>query len=152
MKRQPDELIPLPLPYDGEDFAEAWANWEAFRKEIRKPITPTIRRVQFQLILKMGKALAIEAITQSINSNWSGLFAPKTHGNGNGSVSTNGAKPDSTWAMTKRLELAESRITEIQSMRTGVWGDIPARFKVEYSDLRKLAKKLRGEILSPERQ
>ncbi len=148
MKTQQAELIPLPLPFDGEDFAESWSNWEAFRKEIKEPITPTVRRIQFQLIKKMGKASAIESISNSINSGWKGLFAPKTQTNGNGSVSTKDQKPDSTWAMTKKLELAESRISEIESMRIGAWGEIPSRLKPEYSDLRKLAKKLRGEILS----
>lgn len=78
--KQP-ELLPEPLPFDSPDFAEAWHNWESFRVEIKEPLTPTARRIQFKKLKAWGQACAIESIEQSINSGWRGLFEPKG-GNG----------------------------------------------------------------------
>ena len=107
---QPD-LIPPDLPFDGQDFAEAWASWETFRREIKKPLPPTARNLQFQLIKAMGKATAIASIEQSINSNWTGLFMPKTQPAGFACQ-----KQESAWSIKQRIEAAENLILEIQGL------------------------------------
>ena len=73
--RQPEESIPDCLKT--EAFLKAWADWKAFRTEIKKKLTPTMIRQQFAKLESWGVDTAVEAINTSIANGWQGLFEPK---------------------------------------------------------------------------
>ena len=62
------------LPFPSDEFAEAWAEWETHRREIRKTITPTTRKKQLKALADIGEARAIAAIAHSIEKGWTGIF------------------------------------------------------------------------------
>ena len=57
------------------DYA-SWSEWTAYRKEIRKPITKAAAKKHLA-VLEQHKDSQAEIIERSINSGWTGLFAPK---------------------------------------------------------------------------
>lgn len=55
---------------------EAWAEWETYRKEIKKKLTPTTVKKQIAF-LSLHQADHVAIITQSIQNGWTGLFELK---------------------------------------------------------------------------
>lgn len=75
-----DELVgagQFPPSFNAPDFKDAWDRWIAYKKEIRKKMTATTAKMQAKTLSKMGKALAIESIDQSIRNGWQGIFDVK---------------------------------------------------------------------------
>lgn len=64
----------LTLPFDDQDFADAWSDWQQHRKEKKKPLTPTSTKLQLQTLKEMGLDRAIKAIDYSIEKGWAGIF------------------------------------------------------------------------------
>lgn len=56
---------------------EAWSEWESYRKEKKKPITPTARKRHWSLLQCYTKQEQRIVIDRSINSGWTGLFELK---------------------------------------------------------------------------
>lgn len=73
--------VVFPPDLDTPDFAEAWDEWEAYRRETKKALAPTTIKRQLAMLDKLGSDLAIESISQSIEAGWTGLFAPKQDSN-----------------------------------------------------------------------
>ncbi|MDP6719492.1 MAG: hypothetical protein QGF59_12615 [Pirellulaceae bacterium] len=73
--------VVLPPELDTPEFAEAWAEWEQYRGEKRAKLTPLTIKRQLAMLTKLGSDFAIEAISQSIEAGWTGLFAPKVDSN-----------------------------------------------------------------------
>lgn len=65
------------LPFASERFAEVWEDWKTFRKEKKCPLTPSTIKGQFKKFSKWGERVSIQAIEQSIENGWQGLFEPK---------------------------------------------------------------------------
>jgi DNA-binding MarR family transcriptional regulator len=74
------------LPFLSEEFANAWIEWETFRKEIKKKITPSTAKKQLTFLGGRGEPEAIAIINQSITNGWTGLFALKNGNNGTGTI------------------------------------------------------------------
>ena len=75
-----DELVgagSIPPNFQSPNFKEAWDRWLEYRKAIGKTVKATGAKMQITDLVKMGKALAIEAIDQSIKHGWVGLFDVK---------------------------------------------------------------------------
>lgn len=51
--------------------------WVNFRKELKKPLTPTAIKMQHKLLSQMTEQEAILSIENSINNGWQGLFKPR---------------------------------------------------------------------------
>ena len=68
--------IEVPSELDTPEFHQAWEEWQAFQKEIKKPITPTSSKKQLKQLADYGVKGAIESIEQSIAKGWKGLFDP----------------------------------------------------------------------------
>jgi hypothetical protein len=62
------------LPFKSDAFLESWKEWGQFRKEIKKPLTPTTIKKQLKLLESLGEQQAIASINASICSSWQGLF------------------------------------------------------------------------------
>ena len=65
-----------PLPFDSVAFTEAWKHWEQHRREIRKPLKPTMREAQLRELEAMGEARAIAALRHTIAKGWQGIREP----------------------------------------------------------------------------
>lgn len=61
------------LPFDSEEFREAWNEWQQHRREIKKKLTPTSIRQQLRELRDMGEAKAIDAIRFTIAKGWQGI-------------------------------------------------------------------------------
>jgi hypothetical protein len=64
------------LPFDSADFAAAWEEWIAHRREIRKPLTPRQTAGQLERLAACGERNAIAMIRHTISQGWQGLRAP----------------------------------------------------------------------------
>ncbi|GAB3688549.1 hypothetical protein GCM10027592_03640 [Spirosoma flavus] len=64
--------------YKSEAFITAWQDWEKFRRELKKPITPTTVAQQLKVLAQYSEIEAIAMIEQSICQGWQGLFELKT--------------------------------------------------------------------------
>lgn len=65
------------LPFESEQFAKAWAAWQDYRKELKKPLKPTTVKAQWKQFILWGERKSIESINMSIQNGWTGLFEPK---------------------------------------------------------------------------
>lgn len=70
-------LVDAPsFPFESEEFLTAWQSWLDYRKEIRKKLTPSTIKKQFNEFKKWGEQKAIISIEMSIKNGWQGLFEP----------------------------------------------------------------------------
>lgn len=63
----------LPLPFPSLEFKTSWEKWLQYRKEIKKPITPTMMESQLGNLKAMGEKRAIAMIENTICKGWQGL-------------------------------------------------------------------------------
>lgn len=66
------------LPFESEEFTEAWSDWQTHRKEIRKPLKPTMTKGQLEELAEMGEQRAIACIRHTIRKGWTGLREPNS--------------------------------------------------------------------------
>lgn len=67
----------FPLPLQTDQFVAAWADWEAHRKEIRKPLKPTQTRKQLLWLAELGSDDAVATIEHTVAMGWQGLRMPE---------------------------------------------------------------------------
>ena len=67
----------LPPHLQCDTFREKYLEWEAFRRKIRKPISPLAFSRQIKMLSRLTLAQAIEAIDTSIANDYQGLFPPR---------------------------------------------------------------------------
>jgi hypothetical protein len=85
-KSKDQELLSLPKGFpslDNDEFRIKWAEWVAYRKEIKHGLTETTAKKQLQKL--SGWKQPSEVIEQSMVNGWQGLFElkqEKYHGNG----------------------------------------------------------------------
>ena len=70
-------LQDLPEPLQTEEFLNNWQQWQQYRAEIKKKLTPSTISQQLRKLATMGSDLAVQAICNSIENGWTGLFEPK---------------------------------------------------------------------------
>lgn len=80
-KEEPLRAIGV-LPFESEAFVDAWLEWEKFRKELGKKLTPSTAKKQMQFLGGWSELQAIGIINQSITNGWTGLFQLKAQING----------------------------------------------------------------------
>ena len=76
-------ILPLrafELPFDSDNFLNSWIEWEQFRRELKKKITPSTAKKQLKFLGARAEPEAIEIINQSITNGWTGLFEIKKDG------------------------------------------------------------------------
>ncbi len=72
----------IPKELDSDSFREAWGRWTAYRKELRRPLTPSTTKAQLRKLATWGRDRAVAAIDGSIESGWVGIFEASKNGNG----------------------------------------------------------------------
>ncbi len=55
-------------------FRQSWLEWQAHRKEIKKPMTDRACKMQLKALAEMGPERASAAIYHSIANGWQGIF------------------------------------------------------------------------------
>jgi len=73
-KGKEEEKIEIDLPYESDEFAEAWNDWVIYRREKKKKLTPSTIKMQLKKLGSIGEIRAIKMITCSIEKGWEGLF------------------------------------------------------------------------------
>lgn len=79
----------VPEILDTEAFRTAWDDWQAHRKEIKKPLTKTSIKGQLAQFAEWGEQRAIAAIRHTIRKGWQGLAEAEASQGVNGAA----AKP-----------------------------------------------------------
>ncbi len=64
----------IALPYESEEFREAWDSWVVYRKEKKKKLTPSTIKMQLKKLGSIGEIRATRMIAYSIEKGWEGLF------------------------------------------------------------------------------
>jgi hypothetical protein len=75
-----DKEIVLPEKLNTPEFADAWKDWVAYRKERGQTLKPTTIKAQLGKMQDWGPADAVAAIRQSIMNGWQGIFEPRSNG------------------------------------------------------------------------
>ena len=70
--------VALPAELDTPEFREAWLKWVEFRRKKRKPVSEDAAREQLAKLIRYGPDGAVESISNSIASDYQGLFEPKS--------------------------------------------------------------------------
>lgn len=68
---------PVILNFKDDGSNQAWEAWKKYRKEIRKPISPSTATMQLRKLGGRPPAERIAIIKQSIENGWTGLFEIK---------------------------------------------------------------------------
>lgn len=86
-----------------DGFRAAWDRWWQYRREARKPLTPSTAKAQVRRLEGFGNDDAIQAIDTSIGNGWAGLFPPDGNrtrtrgGSGGGRGNGKGDDPDAKY-------------------------------------------------------
>lgn len=67
----------LKPPFKGKEFLSTLADFESHRKEIKKPLKETSRKVLYGKLKKLGEETAIESMKDSMANGWQGVFQPR---------------------------------------------------------------------------
>ena len=70
-------VVSIPASLDSPDFREAWADYQAHRREIRKPLKPTGLKSCLKTPGGDGNRPVCRALRLSIANGWQGVFEPK---------------------------------------------------------------------------
>lgn len=62
--------------FEDELSNEAWERWVKYRKEIRKPLSPSTTKSQVEKLRSKAPHTRAEMINRSIENGWQGLFEP----------------------------------------------------------------------------
>ena len=89
--KQPEPEIETEIPesIDTPEFRAAWSLWEAHRRDIKKPLTPTSVRQQLKSLSALGLSRAIASIEHTIEKGWIGLREPESNNRQTGAATTN---------------------------------------------------------------
>lgn len=77
----PEQVI-LPPELDTDAFREAWTLWCRHRREIKKPLKPTMAEQQLNQFVEWGEARSIAAIRHTVAKGWQGIQEPENRRNG----------------------------------------------------------------------
>lgn len=69
-------VITFPINLNNSSFKSKWEEWTKYRKELKKPLTPSSVKSQFTL-LTAHPSDAVEILELSIMNGWSGIFVLK---------------------------------------------------------------------------
>ena len=71
--RKERDAVAIDLPFQSEEFKEAWQKWETFRREIKKPLTNSTIKMQLKQIEAWGEQRSIKIIDNCVLNGWYGL-------------------------------------------------------------------------------
>ena len=110
---EPDLIAP-------DAYADAWNEWLAHRREIRKPMTIRSQRMQLNEFVGWTPERIITAIRHSIANGWQGIFEPKQQHHGQ---STGQVRPEHLSAQDRLRMALEANALHHASIRNAGGGD-----------------------------
>ena len=72
-KGKDSRVTAVDLPFESDEFKEAWQKWITYRKEMKKPLTNSTIKMQFKKIQDWGEQRSIRVILRCIDNSWRGL-------------------------------------------------------------------------------
>jgi hypothetical protein len=90
-RREENKETPLPPELNSPEFASAWDDWQRHRRELKKPLRPTMIAEQLSLMASWGIPRSVAAIRHTIAMGWQGLREPEA------AKSTAAAPPGEFW-------------------------------------------------------
>lgn len=81
-KKIKEPILAFEVPFEG-DCLSSWKEWEQYRKELHKKLTPSTAKKQIQFLGGRAGPEMISIINQSITKGWTGLFELKTEQHAN---------------------------------------------------------------------
>lgn len=77
-KSRPPKFDPLKadLPFNTNEFREAWADWCGHRSDIKQPLTERMVQTQLRWMAEVGENRALVAIRHTVFKGWRGLREP----------------------------------------------------------------------------
>lgn len=85
-EKEPPKVPPFVLP--PSIAPDVWAEWEAHRSEIRKPMTDRARWMLAETLSELPADVQRMTVKRSISCGWTGLFPPRLNGKVNGHDNT----------------------------------------------------------------
>lgn len=73
-------LVELPPNLNDDTFRQTWADWCDYRRKAKKAISEPAAKRQLASLAKAGRDRAIQAIDESIQNDWQGLFPENVNG------------------------------------------------------------------------
>lgn len=73
-------IVPIPDSLSTPGFKASWTEWIRYRRKRKLTLVPLTLTKQLEKLEKLGEANAIQAIENSIQNGWQGLFDPKPDG------------------------------------------------------------------------
>jgi len=67
------------LPFQCEEFREAWNKWRQYLREINKKLVPTSIKEQLACMEEWGEERSMAAINNTIRQGYQGLVEPPGH-------------------------------------------------------------------------
>jgi hypothetical protein len=82
--KAPDFFFGNTVPYhlDNDRFRALWAEWARVRKELRKPLTPTVVKRQLATLGNLTLDEALATVELSATNGWQGLFPERLKAKG----------------------------------------------------------------------
>jgi hypothetical protein len=74
------KLAPMDLSLPDAIDRSAWADWVAYRREHRFPMSTRALKLHIQALLPYPPEVQREMVNSSINSFWKGIFPPRSNG------------------------------------------------------------------------
>lgn len=71
---------PLPPDLDTPTFRGSWKAWQSHRREIKKPLRPTMISRQLKFLALLGHDRAVKCVEHTIEKGWIGLREPEANG------------------------------------------------------------------------
>ena len=65
------------LPFESNEFLQAWQDFVAMRSEIKKTLRPTGMKLALEKLKGFGESIAIQSLKESTAGQWQGLYEPK---------------------------------------------------------------------------
>ena len=127
----PNTLTDTPIDTPSEKLFEnaevngAWGEWETYRKQLKKTLTPASITKQVNFLADLSDLDKIAAINQSIMNGWTGLFAPKGNMSEAAKTSTGAQNKGrlsqadrvrAAWERTRAKELADGGASDLGSV------------------------------------
>lgn len=67
------------LEFEDDQSNQAWKDWLAYRKQMRKPVRGITKDKQLRLLRSLDGPMRVATINQSITQGWMGLFEVKSY-------------------------------------------------------------------------
>ena len=99
------------LPFQSEEFRDAWSDWVSHREFMKLPLSPVAIKRQLKKFEQWGEEKSIKAIDNSIQNNWQGIFEPQDRQEQQSDIYSGLPKQKKFWEWSNKLDLQKAYTT-----------------------------------------